>query len=192
MNAVNMVDGMDGLAGALAVISGLGMAAVILVTDRQEAFALVVAGAALGFLIHNLPPARLFLGDNGAYFLGAALSIAVLAAGRTIPALAGRASCLGLFLLDLVLAIARRAIGRTPLLPGDRGHFYDQLLARGFSVRRCLVICCAIHGVLAAAGVVAATLEPGPALAVTGVVWALALAGLVRFGFVTYRSATRR
>lgn len=187
VNAVNMVDGMDGLAGGLAALSGAGIALVAVVTGRQEAFALAVAAAALGFLVHNLPPARLFLGDNGAYFLGAALAVATLAAGRTIPALAGRASCLGLFLLDLVLTVLRRGLGRKAILPGDRGHFYDQLLARGFSVPACLGVCYVVHASLAAVGVGAAAMSPGGALALTGATWAVALAALFRFGFVSHR-----
>lgn len=189
LNGVNMVDGMDGLAGGAAVLSGVGIALVAWTADRSEVVPLVMAAAALGFLVHNLPPARLFLGDNGAYLIGAALTSTALAAGRTVPALAGAVSCLGLFLLDLVLAVLRRSIGRMPLLfPGDRGHFYDQLRARGLSVPQCLGVCYMVHAALAAAGVAAASLPTPGALALTGSVWVLALAGLARFGFVTYRT----
>lgn len=189
LNAVNMVDGMDGLAGSLALLSGAGIV-VIAITETDHHPGLVaacLAGAVVGFLIHNLPPARLFLGDNGSYFVGAALAVAVLQAGRSVPELAGAAGCLGLFLVDLVLALARRVVGRVPLHRGDRGHLYDQLLARGRSVRWTLGVCAAAQATLVVAGVVAARLSTTGALVVQGIVWAAAIGALFAFGFVTYR-----
>jgi UDP-GlcNAc:undecaprenyl-phosphate/decaprenyl-phosphate GlcNAc-1-phosphate transferase len=188
MNAVNMADGMDGLAGGLGVLSGIGIALVAIAVDRSGAVPMILAAATLGFLVHNLPPARLFLGDNGAYLVGAGLVVAALRAGRTVPALAGAASCLGLFLLDLLLAVLRRAAGRAPLFSGDRGHLYDQLQARGRPVGTVLSVAFAAHAALAAVGVVASGLETGPALALVGGAWAVAVAALFVFGFVTARA----
>lgn len=188
LNAVNMVDGMDGLAGSLTVLSAGAIGLVARGEGRAGVLALALAGAALGFLLHNLPPARLFLGDNGAYLVGAALTVAVLQAGRSVPALAGAASCLGLFLLDLVLSLMRRASGRAPLFRGDRGHLYDQLLRRGVPVPRCLAVCLGAHAVLCATGVVAARLPTAGALVLTAAVWAASLVGLVAGGFVRYRA----
>lgn len=192
MNAANFVDGMDGLAGGVAAISAAGIAVVATGEGRPGVVSVALAAAALGFLVHNLPPARLFLGDNGAYLVGATLAVAVLQTGRTIPALAGAASCLGFFLLDLVLAILRRVAGRAPLFAGDRGHVYDQLLARGFTIPRCLAVCYAVDAALVAAGVVAARLATAGALAVTGLAWAAALTALFAFGFVGYRAEAMR
>ncbi len=189
LNAVNMVDGMDGLAGSLAVVSGAGIAVVAVTVARHHPgiTAVCLAGAAAGFLFHNLRPARLFLGDSGSYLVGAALAIAVLQGGRSVAELAGTAGCLGLFLLDLVLSLARRATGRVPLHVGDRGHVYDQLLARGASVWATLGICLAAHVVLVGAGVVAAQLSTTGALVLQAAVWAGAIAALFALGFVKYR-----
>jgi UDP-GlcNAc:undecaprenyl-phosphate/decaprenyl-phosphate GlcNAc-1-phosphate transferase len=187
LNAVNMADGMDGLAGGLAAISGAGVAVVAAGQGRAGILAVATAAAAVGFLLHNLPPARLFLGDNGSYLLGGALAVAVLQTGRTVAALAGAAGCLGLFLLDLVLALLRRAAGRVPLHVGDRGHVYDQLLARGRSMWATLAWCWGAHAVLVGSGVAAARLSTAGALVLQGVVWAGAIAGLFAFGFVGYR-----
>ena len=192
MNAVNLVDGMDGLAAGTAAISAGGIAIVAAGESRPGVLALALTAAALGFLVHNLPPARLFLGDNGAYLVGATLAVAALQTGKTVPALAGAASCLGLFLLDLVLAIVRRVSGRAPLFAGDRGHVYDQLLARGLTIPACLAACYAIDAALVVAGVVAARLGTAGALTVTGAAWAVALVGLFAFGFVGYRPAVIR
>jgi UDP-GlcNAc:undecaprenyl-phosphate GlcNAc-1-phosphate transferase len=187
LNGVNMVDGLDSLAGSLAVASGAGIAIVATTHDQQGILALSLVGAAAGFLVHNLPPARLFLGDNGAYLVGGALTVAVLQTGRTVPGLAGAAGCLGVFLLDLVLSLARRLSGRVPLHQGDRGHLYDQLRARGRSLGATLGICLAVHAGLIGAGVVAAQLSTPGALAVQGIVWAAAIGALFALGFVTYR-----
>jgi UDP-GlcNAc:undecaprenyl-phosphate/decaprenyl-phosphate GlcNAc-1-phosphate transferase len=187
LNAVNMLDGMDGLAGGLAAASGAGIAAIALTRHRPGLVAVCIVGAAAGFLLHNLPPARLFLGDNGAYLLGAALAIAVLETGRQVPELAGTAGCLGVFLLDLVLSLLRRVTGRVPLHRGDRSHLYDQLRARGRSVWGTLGICLAAHAALVGSGIVAAQLSTAGALAVQGVVWAAAIAALFALGFVRYR-----
>ena len=184
VNAVNMVDGMDGLAGAGALVSAVGLA---IVADRHganAAFPLVVGGAALGFLFHNFPPARLFLGNSGAYLLGAALAVAVLRDARDLPLAIGAGTCLGLFALDLLLSLVRRVSGRTGLFGPDRAHFYDQLLGRGLSVRACLAVCAVVHVVLVAIGVMAAALATGPALALVGGAWVAALIALVATGFV--------
>ncbi len=191
LNAVNMVDGMDGLAGTLAVASAVGIALVAATRDRPGLIAVCVAAGAAGFLAHNLPPARLFLGDNGAYLVGAALAVAVLETGQKVPELAGAAGCLGVFLLDLVLSILRRAIGRVPMSHGDRSHLYDQLQARGRSVWGTLGICLGAQAVFVAAGVVAAQLSSAAAVAVEGVVWAAAIAALLGFGFVTSQRPAR-
>jgi UDP-GlcNAc:undecaprenyl-phosphate GlcNAc-1-phosphate transferase len=194
LNAVNMVDGMDGLAGGLGVISAAGIA-VLALTERHHhhpaLLAVCLAAAIGGFLVHNLPPARLFLGDNGAYLVGAGLTVAAFQVAHSVPTLAGATGCLGVFLLDLVLSILRRLTGRVPMHRGDRSHLYDQLRARGRSVWATLGVCAAAQVVFVVAGIVAARLTNAGALVVEGVVWAAAVGALFAFGFVTARSPAR-
>ena len=187
MNAVNMVDGMDGLAGGAASLSAAGLAIIAVRAGHTspELVGLLIAAASLGFLAHNLPPARLFLGDNGSYLLGAALTIAVLAEGRTVPRLLGAATCLGVFLLDLFLAILRRAVGRASLTEGDRSHLYDQLQERGMSLGGTLAAVLLAHVAMIAAGVQTARLTAGAAAVTTVALWAIALGWLVWSGFVS-------
>lgn len=158
INAMNMQDGMDGLAGSLALISSLGIAfaashaqAPLLVT-----LALAQAGAVCAFLCFNLPPASVFLGDSGSYFLGFLVSVAALtlAVGHgTLAAYAGAALLVGLPPIDAAFAIVRRlARGQSPF-HGDRGHLYDQLLARGVSPRMTLAFAAALQLTLVGAGV---------------------------------------
>jgi UDP-GlcNAc:undecaprenyl-phosphate GlcNAc-1-phosphate transferase len=187
INAVNMVDGMDGLAGSAASLTAAGLAVIAARAGHgsPELVGLLIAAATLGFVAHNLPPARLFLGDNGSYLLGAALAIAVLAEGRTVPRLLGAATCLGVFLLDLVLAILRRAAGRASLTEGDRSHLYDQLQERGMSAAGTLAAVLLAHVAMIAAGVQTARLTTGAAVVTTVVLWAIALGWLLWSGFVT-------
>ncbi|HXJ64684.1 MAG TPA: MraY family glycosyltransferase [Actinomycetota bacterium] len=193
LNAVNMVDGMDGLAGTLAVLSAAGIAAVgeTATHHRPAMLAVCLAAAAGGFLVHNLPPARLFLGDNGAYLVGAALAVAAFQVGNSVAALAGATGCLGVFLLDLVLSILRRLTGRVPMHRGDRSHLYDQLRARGRSVWGTLAVCAGAQVAFVAAGVIAANLPKVGAVVVEGAVWAAAVGALFAFGFVTARTPAR-
>jgi len=189
MNAVNMVDGMDGLAGSLGIVSSAGIALIAAGErhDHPALLAMCLAAAAAGFLVHNLPPARLFLGDNGAYLLGAGLAIAAFQAGGHVQTLAGATGCLGIFLLDLVLSVLRRATGRVPMHRGDRSHLYDQLRARGRSDRGTLGVCVAAQVLFVTAGVVAAQLSKTGAVVVEGVVWVVAVGALFAFGFVGWR-----
>jgi UDP-N-acetylmuramyl pentapeptide phosphotransferase/UDP-N-acetylglucosamine-1-phosphate transferase len=130
INAVNMVDGQDGLASGLVVIAGIGLA--ILSGGGSPAIAsLAAAGAAAGFLPWNLPPARAFLGDGGAYVLGVLLAAgAVEAASGGWPDLLAAGACLGVFAYELLSTVLRRLGHRVPTLAGDRDHSYDRLASR--------------------------------------------------------------
>ena len=128
-NAVNLIDGQDGLAGGLGAIASVGLAAVIAANGADPVLALVVAGALVGFLAWNLPPARVFLGNGGAYGLGALLT--VLAAQATIGhgwhGLLAAALCLGVFAFELTFTVARRLVASQGLATRDRRHSYDLL-----------------------------------------------------------------
>jgi UDP-GlcNAc:undecaprenyl-phosphate/decaprenyl-phosphate GlcNAc-1-phosphate transferase len=130
-NAVNLIDGQDGLAGGLAAIACAGLAAVIGASGGDPVAALALAGAVVGFLAWNLPPARVFLGNGGAYGLGALLT--VLAAQATLAhgwhGLLAAALCLGVFAFELSFTVVRRLLASQGLATGDRRHSYD-LLAR--------------------------------------------------------------
>ena len=128
VNAVNLIDGIDGLAGSTAAISLAGMGVLAISRDRPD-WALPLAGCAalLGFLVWNRPPARVFLGDNGAYVTGSLLAYTSLVLARNPwEALAGVA-LIGFPLFDLAVTLLRRLRSRTPLFFGDRDHTYDRL-----------------------------------------------------------------
>lgn len=131
-NAVNILDGQDGLAGGLTAVAALAMASMLPTSHPGSWLGLSLAGSALAFLIWNRPPARMFLGNNGAYALGALL--AVLAASLVTvhgwSGLVAAGACLIVFAFELVSTLLRRwRLGRS-LTGGDRTHSYDRLARR--------------------------------------------------------------
>lgn len=139
VNALNLQDGLDGLAAGLSIIS-LGFFSWIgfLKGDIFLALsALALLGSCLGFLRYNFHPAKIFLGDNGSQFLGFCLGVFALVVSdlspRSFNYLAAPVIILAVPLFGTILAILRRFLNRRPLLDGDRDHAYDKLCRRGFT-----------------------------------------------------------
>lgn len=171
LNAVNLLDGLDGLAASVGAVGAAGFAAVLAGSDRS--IALAVVGALVGFLVWNRPPARIYLGDAGSYLVGTvlALLLAITAAQPgDLAVSAGALLFVGVPVADTTVAVVRRWRAGHPLLQGDRGHVYDQLVDRGWSAPRVTVACAAAQAALVAVGVAAGTLDAGPAVAVVAVV----------------------
>ncbi len=147
VNSFNMLDNMDGLSAGVAAIGAAMLAAVMLLapdpaTDQPQLFVggflLVLVGALSGFLWHNRPPARLFMGDAGAYFTGYLLAMATLTAtfaGGSVPrhAILAPLCVLAVPLYDTVSVIGiRLRQGRSPF-HGDKSHFSHRLVALGMT-----------------------------------------------------------
>jgi UDP-GlcNAc:undecaprenyl-phosphate GlcNAc-1-phosphate transferase len=158
-NAVNLIDGMDGLAAGVSAISALTIWSVALSPDIHRPFAAlmaaVVAGALLGFLRWNFNPARIFLGDSGAYLTGfilAAISITgVIKGAMTGTIVVPTVILVGFILLfplaDTTWAILRRtAKGKNPMAP-DRLHIHHRLLDTGLDQKKVAYIIYGISGV---------------------------------------------
>ncbi len=142
-NAVNLLDGQDGLVGGAGAIAALGLAWILLGDDgsRGAALALSLCGSLLAFLVWNRPPASIFLGNGGAYAVGTALAIA--AADETLrggwSGLLAAGACLGVFAFELVFTVARRLASRNGMASGDRLHSYDLVAVRHGRVRSTLL-----------------------------------------------------
>jgi len=166
-NSLNLLDGLDGLCtGVTAIITvGFLLLAIHLATwspdltdpqFRPHTAGIIVtlslAGAALGFLVFNRYPARIFLGDAGSILLGFIIAaIMMLFASYSIPRWwLASIMIFGLPILDTGTALIRRALNHMPLLESDRGHIYDQMVDRGMSLRRTVLL----NYVLAAAFVI--------------------------------------
>jgi UDP-GlcNAc:undecaprenyl-phosphate GlcNAc-1-phosphate transferase len=139
-NAINLIDGVDGLAGGVSFITAMSLLAVSAQFQSRAAATLLlagVAGAALGFLRHNFPPSRIIMGDSGAYFFGfvlAATSILGNLKVTTVVSLFPTVLFLFLPLLDTALVIVRRLLKRTnPISTPGTDHLHHRLLAFGFT-----------------------------------------------------------
>ena len=154
-NGVNLVDGLDGLAAGCAALSAAGIAAIAVGSGLSGAPALALVGAASGFLVWNVRPARMFLGDAGAYMIGTALIALVAMAAHAIGfrALAGAACCFGVFIVEPVEAMVRRIARGQPVTSGDRDHMYDRLARRLGSIRIAVAAMWGYQAIAVAVGV---------------------------------------
>ncbi len=135
LNAANLLDGLDAMLSTVAAISALGF--FVILAGGTATLALALAGALIAFLLWNRPPAHMYLGDAGSYLVGTALAILFVDASQHGVAHTSAAVLfVGVPVGDTVVAIIRRVRAHKPVLQGDRGHVYDQLVDRGWSVLR--------------------------------------------------------
>jgi len=143
-NAYNLIDGIDGLAATTGVTICVGMVLLYMGSDTLGPVAIVaLAGALAGFLRHNFPPARIFMGDSGSLsvgFLLGTLSLLSFSKATTLAALLLPIVVFGHPLVDLAYAVLRRYHRGQPLGVADREHLHHKLLDRGYSRRATLGI----------------------------------------------------
>ncbi len=137
-NIVNLIDGMDGLAGGFGLFLSLTLAFLGYYSGQPDVLvvSLAMAGALAGFLIFNLPPAKIFLGDGGAYLIGffiASVSLFTSNKGSIIGALLVIIIALGVPILDTLFAIIRRAIRGVSIFNADAEHIHHRLILLGYS-----------------------------------------------------------
>nr|PZN89128.1 MAG: undecaprenyl/decaprenyl-phosphate alpha-N-acetylglucosaminyl 1-phosphate transferase [bacterium] len=140
-NAFNLIDGSDGVAAGSAIFAALAVAAVLALGGDPwgTTVALTLAGAALGFLFFNFPPASIFLGDSGSLFLGFMLgALGVITSQKAPTALAVLIPVIsfGVPILDTLLAVVRRFLRAEPLFKADRRHIHHRLRELGHSPRK--------------------------------------------------------
>ena len=157
-NAVNFIDGLDGLACGVSCISSLNLLVIaLLVSDAKVAILMAaLTGACLGFVPYNFNPAKIFMGDTGSTFLGfmlATVSIQGLFKAYTAISFIVPFLLLGLPIFDICFAVIRRiASGRSPM-EADRGHFHHRLIDMGFSQKQSVAIAYVLTGILGLAAV---------------------------------------
>ena len=160
INAVNVNDGMDGLAGGIVGISLVGF--IILSFLNSNLFVFIISGillsSILGFLIYNWQPASIFMGDGGSHFLGFVLAIlAIISTGHSLynfRQFIGPLLIIGFPIVDIGWVVIVRLIkGKSPFVE-DRNHSYDQIhLKLGFSTSKTVLICYSFQIILVMAGI---------------------------------------
>ncbi|HIV68778.1 MAG TPA: undecaprenyl/decaprenyl-phosphate alpha-N-acetylglucosaminyl 1-phosphate transferase, partial [Candidatus Butyricicoccus stercorigallinarum] len=191
-NAVNLIDGLDGLAVGVSAIACMTMLAVsLLIGEIQIAiFLAVLAGSCVGFMPYNLNPASIFMGDTGSTFLGfmlATLSIQGMFKVYAIISFAVPFLILGLPIFDTAFAILRRVLsGRSPLSP-DRGHVHHRLMDMGFNQKQAVAI---LYAIATALGLLAVVLTTSGELRAIVLVVVLILTLMIGGG--VYLSASRQ
>ena len=139
VNAFNMIDNMDGLAAGVAAASAIGIASIAALEGDflVGSFAFAVAGASIGFLRYNLPPAGIFLGDAGSMLLGTLVAALTLKLDLEVQTDAARLVAIVLLsavaLFDLALVVLARVLGRRPVWIGGTDHTSHRLAERGHS-----------------------------------------------------------
>lgn len=154
-NTVNLIDGLDGLAAGVSMISSLSLMFVANKFGNSEIslIAAILAGACLGFLPYNFNPAKIFMGDTGALFLGFMLSAisveGVMKSAATI-AIVVPVLILGIPIFDTAFAICRRLLNGQSISSADKGHLHHRLLETGLSQKSTVLV---LYGISAVFGI---------------------------------------
>ena len=176
-NAFNFIDGLNGLAGGIAIVASISIVAVALALGNFVVLipAVALAGALMGFLNFNFPTARIFLGDSGSQSIGFLLAVlAMRGSVNEAGAVLVIVPILAVFvpLMDGALAIVRRWLRKVPLTGADARHVHHRLLALGISPPRTAIVLCALAACMSGFGLLIALTAPFVAASV-------ALLGLV-------------
>ena len=157
-NAINLIDGLDGLAAGVSSIALITISLMAFI--KQDVFtmsiALIVLGSTLGFLFYNFHPAKIFMGDTGALFLGYIISVLSLLGFKNVTfiSLVIPVIILGVPISDTFFAIIRRIVHKKPLSAPDKSHLHHCLLRLGYSHRQTVLIIYAIAAMFALAAVI--------------------------------------
>jgi UDP-N-acetylmuramyl pentapeptide phosphotransferase/UDP-N-acetylglucosamine-1-phosphate transferase len=135
INAYNFMDGIDGMAGGVAVVAGIGW--MILSANVNNSFvfwvALAIAATGLGFLGHNWPPAKIFMGDVASTFLGYSFAVLpLLSASQTGDALTVGTLLMWIVIMDTFMTFLRRLVKGENVFSGHRSHLFQQLVIGGY------------------------------------------------------------
>ena len=150
-NAINLIDGLDGLAAGVSSIYFMTITIVAFILNKMQGLdtmlSLIMLGSTLGFLLHNFHPAKIFMGDTGSLFLGFTISVIALLGfkGTTLTSLIVPLCILAIPIFDTALAIFRRLLKGKGIMAPDKEHFHHQLLKMKFSMPVTVLIIYAIN-----------------------------------------------
>jgi UDP-GlcNAc:undecaprenyl-phosphate/decaprenyl-phosphate GlcNAc-1-phosphate transferase len=191
-NALNLIDGLDGLAAGVALISSITILIIAIMNGRIEAavFTCILSGSILGFLPYNFNPASIFMGDTGAQLLGfllAAISIEGAIKSAAAFAIAVPILALGLPIYDTLFAVIRRKINGKPIMQADKGHLHHRLLDMGLSQREAVIIMYLISAILGSFAIIAMQVSSQKAYFILTGIMVLIIFIAWKFGFFKHK-----
>ncbi len=191
-NALNLIDGLDGLAGGVAFISAVTIFIIALLNKRMDAATLtcILSCSILGFLPYNFNPASIFMGDTGAQLLGfllAAISIEGAIKSAAAFAIAVPILALGIPIYDTLFAMIRRKINGKPIMQADKGHLHHRLLDMGLSQRQAVIIMYLISAVLGSFAIIAMQISTQRSYFLLAMVMIVLVIIAWKFGFFEHR-----
>jgi UDP-GlcNAc:undecaprenyl-phosphate GlcNAc-1-phosphate transferase len=195
-NAINLIDGVDGLACGIALLASVTVV-LIAILDHRTGLALAAAplvGALLGFLLFNFNPASVFLGDSGSLTIGFLLGCCGVIWSANSATLLGMAAPLMIVMIPFVdtsLTILRRFIRQQPIFAGDRAHIHHRLLARGLTQRRVVLILYAVSAVADIVSLLLSRVQGWHGAFILIVFVAAAIFGVRQLRYVEFGTAAR-
>lgn len=146
INCINLIDGLDGLSSGITSIYFLTVGIIGLLLKNSNGLDItltfIMLGSTLGYLLHNFPPAKIFMGDSGSMFLGYIIAVVALLGFKniTLTSVIVPMLLLAIPIMDTLFAILRRIINHKPIGEPDKNHFHHQLLKLNLSKRKTVVL----------------------------------------------------
>ena len=194
-NSVNLIDGMDGLAGGISAFAALSMGIIALIQGAAVTSVLCFAlfGAILGFLVFNFPPAKIFMGDSGSLFLGFCLAVFPLVGGISKVSAFGTllvpVTLLTIPILDISTSVIRRLRNKVSIIHPDKEHIHHKLLNMGLNQRQILWVLYGFSLYLSVVAITTVILPREVNVYLILVVWAGSLLG---YGLLYYVNMRQR
>lgn len=194
-NAVNLIDGMDGLAGGISAFAALSMGIIALIQGSTVTSVLCFAlfGAILGFLVFNFPPAKIFMGDSGSLFLGFCLAVFPLVGGISKVSAFGTllvpVTLLTIPILDIGTSVIRRLRNKVSIIHPDKEHIHHKLLDMGLNQRQILWVLYGFSLYLSVVAITSVILPREVNVYLIFVVWVGSLLG---YGLLYYVNTRQR
>lgn len=197
INSVNLLDGADGIAASIGVIMSLALAMMAIYSGLMlnALIAMVIAGALLGFLRYNFPPAKVYLGDTGSMLIGfllAAIAIRCTSKQGSAFAFFAPVAFLAIPFIDTAAAIIRRRLTGRSIFAVDRGHLHHSLMKRGYSPRIALLWVVLLSAMTAIGGILSFVNEQSEYALVSIVLVVLVMLSCKIFGVAEYQLVSRK